>query len=330
MKRALVTGASGFIGAHVVEALVSRGVDVRALLLPGDAAPALANLPVERCTGDVCDRDALARAMRGVDHVFHLAAVYVLWARDPSLMQRVNVEGTRNVLEAAAQAGVQRVVHTSSIARFGGQGLDRQATEQSEFRLGATGDVYSRTKADSHELAVAAARAGQDVVIVAPTGPLGPGDLVPTPTGRLLLSCARMPVVMVVRSVCNFGDVRSIALGHLLAAEHGKRGESYLLGDRDLTFAELAELALAAVGRGAPVVELPEGIARAGAALLSGIADRITHRAPPVTREAAAIARLGLAADCSKARRELGYTSRPIEQAVADAIADFRARGLLR
>jgi dihydroflavonol-4-reductase len=329
MRRALVTGASGFIGAHVVRELLARGVDVRALVLPGDPASSLRGLAVERVGGDVCDRDSLAVAMRGVDHVFHLAAVYQLWTRDRTLMHRVNVEGTRNVLDVARASGVQRVIHTSSIARFGGQGLERQATEASPFLLGSTGDVYAQSKADSHELAVAAARAGQDVVIVAPTGPIGPGDLAPTPTGRLLLTCATLPIVMVVRSVCNFGDVRAIAEGHVLAALHGERGESYLLGGRDLTFAQIAELALAAVGRGAPIVELPHAVAAVGGAVFSTIADRITRRAPPVTREAAAIARLGLAADCSKAIRKLGFRPRPIDVAVRDALDDFRARGML-
>jgi dihydroflavonol-4-reductase len=329
MKHALVSGASGFIGAHVVRELLARDVRVRALVLPGDPAPNLDGLAIERTTGDVCDPASLAAAMRDIDHVFHLAAVYQLWTRDRTLMHRVNVEGTRNILVAARTAGVQRVIHTSSIARFGGQGLDRQATEHSPFALGVTGDVYSQTKADSHELAVAAARAGQDVVIVAPTGPIGPGDLAPTPTGRLLLTCATLPVVMVVRSVCNFGDVRAIAEGHVLAALHGRTGESYLLGGRDLTFAQIAELALAAVGRGAPIVELPHAVAALGGAVLSTFADRITHRAPPVTREAAAIARLGLAADCSKAMRDLGWRPRPIDDAVRDALDDFRARGML-
>lgn len=329
MKHALVTGASGFIGAHVVRELLARDVRVRALVLRGDPAPNLRGLAVERFDGDVCDRESLALAMRGVDHVFHLAAVYQLWTRDRTLMHRVNVEGTRNVLEVARTNGVQRVIHTSSIARFGGQGLDRQATEESPFALGSTGDVYAKSKADAHEVAVLAARAGQDVVIVAPTGPIGPGDFAPTPTGRLLLTCATLPVVLVVRSVCNFGDVRAIAEGHVLAAVHGRSGESYLLGGRNLSFAQIAELALAAVGRGAPIVELPHRLAAIGGAVLSTFADRFTHRAPPVTREAAAIARLGLAADCSKAIRELDFRPRPIDRAVEDALADFRTHGLL-
>ncbi len=329
MKLALVTGASGFIGAHVVRALLARGVAVRALILPGDPAPALAGLDATRITGDVTDRAGLLRAMSGVDTVFHLAAVYALWLRDPDLLDRVNVGGTRAVLDAAREAGVGRVVHTSSIARFGGQGPGRRATEQSEFRLGPTGDRYSRSKADGHAVAEAAARAGQDVVIVAPTGPIGPGDLAPTPTGRLLVQCTRMPVVAVPRSACNFADVRTMAEGHVLAALHGKSGESYLLGDRDLRFAELAELALAATGRAAPVVEVPTSIVRGVARTLLAISNHITHRAPPITPATIAIAELGLSADCSKAERELGLRPRPLDVAVADALADFAARGWL-
>src|SRR5262249_26156598 len=147
--RTLVTGAAGFIGAHVVRALVDAGHEVRALHLPTDDTRALAGVDVERVAGDVTDRECMRRAVDGRDWVFHLAAVYALWTRDPARMRRVNVEGTREVLDAAARAGVARVVYTSSIARFGGQGLARRATETSPFALGATGDLYSRTKAEA-------------------------------------------------------------------------------------------------------------------------------------------------------------------------------------
>lgn len=161
MRHALVTGASGFIGGHVVRALLARGVKVRALVMPGDPAPGLRGLAVEHALGDVTDRAALDRAMVGIDHVFHLAALYVMWCLDPSRLHQINVEGTRNELASAAEAGVTRVVHTSSIARFGGQGRAAQATEASEFRLGTTGDVYSRSKADAHAVAEACARDGR-------------------------------------------------------------------------------------------------------------------------------------------------------------------------
>src|SRR5262249_7226510 len=152
--KALVTGAAGFIGAHVVRALVEAGHAVRALHLPTDDLRALRGVDVERVIGDVTDRASVRAAVRGADWVFHLAALYSLWTRDPWRMRRVNVHGTRIVLEEAARAGVVRAVHTSSIARFGGQGPDRRATEESPFALGPTGDLYSRTKAEAHEIAV--------------------------------------------------------------------------------------------------------------------------------------------------------------------------------
>src|SRR5262245_4794278 len=164
--KALVTGAAGFIGSHVARVLVEAGHQVRALHLPNEDTRNLAGLDVERVSGDVTDGEAMRRHARGRDWVFHLAAIYALWTRDPARLRRVNVEGTRTVLEAARAAGVARVVHTSSIARFGGQGRTRRATEESRFALGPSGDLYARSKAEAHEVAVAVARE-IDVVIVA-------------------------------------------------------------------------------------------------------------------------------------------------------------------
>lgn len=328
--RALVTGAAGFVGSHVARLLVEDGFDVRALVLPSDDLRNLRGLDVDVRLGDVTDPTSVARAVRGAELVFHLAAIYALWTPDRGArMRRVNVEGTRVVLEAARRAGVRRVVHTSSIARFGGQGPHRRATEQSPFALGATGSTYAISKRDAHEVALAAAREGQDVVIAAPCGPLGPGDVGPTPTGRLLLSCLRLPAIFVTRTITNFVDVRDVARGHLLAAERGRSGETYLLGNRDLSLAELARLALRVSGRSAPVVEVPWAAARAAAHALALGADRITRRAPPITPEAIAIAELGLAADASKAVRELGMPRTPIERALEDALAWWAREGHL-
>ena len=183
---ALVTGAAGFIGAHVARQLVAAGHRVRALHRPGEDVSNLAGLELERVAGDVTDLACMGAAMAGCDQVFHLAAIYALWLPDARRLRAVNVDGTATVLRAAREAGVRRVVYTSSIARFGGQGAGVRATEQSRFALGPTGDAYAQSKADAHEVAVRAAAAGQDVVIVAPCGPIGPGDIGPTPTGRLL------------------------------------------------------------------------------------------------------------------------------------------------
>lgn len=326
--KALVTGSAGFIGSNVVRALVEDGHDVRALHLPTDDLRNLRGIEVERIAGDITDRAALRAAVRGTEVVFHLAAVYALWTRDKSLMQRVNVEGTRNVLDAARAEGVRRVVHTSSIARFGGQGPHRRATEESAFALGPTGDAYARSKADAHEVAVSAAR-DQDVVIVAPCGPIGPGDAGPTPTGRLLLSTVKMPIAVVADTTTNFADVRDMARAHVLAAERGKRGETYLLGCRDVSLAEIARMALAALGTKKRVVVAPFFAASLLARGLRCVADRVTRRPPLFTPQAVAIAKLGLRADCSKSVRELGMPQSPIERAVADAMAWFGREGYL-
>lgn len=326
--KALVTGAAGFIGSNVVRALLDAGYEVRALHLPHDDTRNLRGLDVERIPGDVTDAEAMRDACRQCDLVFHLAAIYALWTADPARMQRVNVDGTRIVLEAARSAEVRRVVFTSSIARFGGQGMRRRATEESAFALGETGDRYARSKADAHEVAVHAARE-QDVVIVAPCGPIGPGDVGPTPTGRLLLMAAAAPVIAVARSMTNFVDVRDVARGHVLAAEKGRRGETYLLGHRDLWMTEIARMALDALGVQKPIVAAPFAAASLAARGMTAWAER-TGRTPLFTPAAVRIARLGLRADCTKAVRELGLPQSSIESAVRDALVWFEREGMLR
>jgi dihydroflavonol-4-reductase len=326
--KALVTGAAGFIGAHVVRALVEAGHEVRAFHLPTDDLRGLRGLDVEKVAGDVTDRASVRAAVRGVGWVFHLAAIYALWTKDPWRMRRVNVHGTRIVLEEAARAGVQRTVHTSSIARFGGQGLERRATEESAFALGVTGDLYSRTKAEAHEIARGAARRGEPVVIVAPCGPIGPGDVGPTPTGRLLLSAITLPAAVVTRSATCFADVRDMARAHVLAAEKGDVGETYLLGAQDLTMAELVGIAHRVSGVRRPILSVPYALAGGAAHVASAIARR-TGKAPLFTPAAVRISRLGLRADCTKAVHRLGMEQSPIERAVADALRWFAMEGFI-
>lgn len=325
--RCLVTGAAGFVGSHVARLLVERGDEVKALVLASDDLRNLRGLDLDVRIGDVTDAASVERAMRGAEVVFHVAALYRLWTGDPRLMHRVNVEGTRSVLETAARLGVRRVVHTSSIARFGGQGPGRVATEASPYALGKTGSAYADSKAAAHEVAEAAARRGQDVVIVAPCGPIGPGDVGPTPTGRLLLACLSLPVVTVTDTVTNFVDVRDVAAGHLLAAERGAAGQSYLLGHQNLRLSELAALGLEVTGKRARIVEVPDVAARVAGHAASLYADHVSRRAPPLTREAARIARLHLAADAGRAVRELGLPQSPLKGAVRDALGWWQQHG---
>lgn len=327
--KALVTGAGGFVGNHVARVLLEAGHEVLALLLPREPRTNLEGLDVEIAIGDVTDRASLVSAMRDVDAVFHLAAIYALWLRDTERMWRVNVDGTRNVLELARERGL-RVVHTSSIARFGGQGRGARATEASPFRLGLTGDPYSISKNAAHELAVRAAEAGDDVVIAAPCGPIGPGDVAPTPTGKLLLACLSMPVVTVTDSTTNFIDVRDVALGHLRAYERGRAGDVFLLGHRDLRLGELARIALRTLGHAhRPVIEVPRSLAHAAGHAAVAMTS-ITGRTPLLTPAAARIADVGLAADASHAIAALELPCTPIETSIADAMTWFDAHGYMR
>lgn len=327
--RVLCTGAAGFIGSHVVKALLAEGHAVRALHLPTDDLRNLRGLDVECIAGDVTDTSTLRAAMRGREWVFHLAAIYALWTRDPARMVHVNVEGTRRVLQAAEAAGCTRVVYTSSIARFGGQGPGRRATEDSPFRLGATGDVYAQSKADAHEVAVEAAKR-IDVTLVAPTGPLGPGDVGPTPTGKLLLSALTLPVPVVTRTISNFADVRDMARAHVLAAMHGQRGETYLLGSHDVALEELVRRTQALCGMTRPVCVVPFAVARGFARAATWAADTFTGKAPLLTPQAVAIAELGLAADCQKAAQELFMPTRPLDDTLRDALSWFAREGYVR
>lgn len=324
--RCLVTGAAGFIGSHVVRALLARGHAVRALHLPQDDLRNLRGLPCEAIPGDITDPASLRRAVDGCQRVFHLAAVFRLWSADRGLFQRVNVEGTRQVLLAARAAGVERVVVTSSIARFGGQGPQRRATEDSPFALGRTGDAYAQSKRDAHELALSFA-GRLDLVLVAPTGPIGPGDVGPTPTGRLLLGAALDPLSVVVASGVEVADVRDMAEGHVLAAERGARGACYLLGGHDVTLAELARLARSLAGQDPrAVLTLPTALLRPAAHAALAWA-RVRGTPPALTPASLRIAALGLRADPSRARRELGLPVRPLAHAVLDALAWWAQEG---
>ncbi len=320
--KALVTGGAGFVGSHVVRALLDQGRDVRVLILPGEDERNLHGLRIERFEGDVRDAARMREAVRDCTTVFHLAAVYALWLPRPELLDEVNVQGTRNLLEAARSEEIDRFVHCSSIAVFGGQGPGIDATEESPFRLGATGDLYSQSKFDAHRVAKQFARE-LDVVIVAPCGPVGAGDVGPTPTGKLLLTAMQLPAIVAINTETNFVHVRDVAAGHLLADERGRTGESYLLGCENLSIRQLSHLIMEVRGVRKPVAIVPHRVARFAGRVGVRWARHVSGRAPIFTPASIDIAGLGLRADCAKAVRELGLPQTPIREALDDALQWF-------
>lgn len=324
--RALVTGAAGFIGAHVVAALVASGAEVVAFDRAFGGAVADGGFPAasldgvaDRVTGDICDADAVARALEGCEGVFHLAAVYSYARGDLPVMERVNVAGTRTLLDAAARGPRRRIIHTSSCATCGPV-PGRVADERDLPPPGELAIPYKRTKLEGERIALAAARAGLEVVVVNPTVPVGPGDRRPTPTGKMVADVASGRArAYLSGSALNVVAVEDVASGHVAAFERGRSGERYLLGGENLTIREVfADVAVAA-GLSAPRIPVP-WIAAYAAARVADAALRPLGREPRLLLlDEVRSGRLPHLFDDAKARRELGYSSRPAAQALAAA-----------
>ena len=325
--RVLVTGASGFVGSAVVAALLAQGKSVRALVR---ATSPLANLPrtgVEIVQGDLRDPAAMAAAMRDVRYLFHVAADYRLWARDPGEIMTANVEGTRNVMQAASQAGVARIVYTSSVATLAlrdGAAADESVGLTESQAIGA----YKRSKIAAERLVEAMIGQGLPAIIVNPSTPIGPRDGRPTPTGRILIEAARGRMPAYVDTGLNLVHVDDVAAGHLAALRSGIIGERYILGGDDVALGDLlAEIAVM-VGRKPPRVKLP----RAPLFPLALAAETIAHftgREPFVTRDGLRMAKYRMFFSSAKAERELGYRHRPWREGLSDALAWFRQDGRL-
>ena len=328
--KAFVTGGAGFIGSQVVRSLLKRNISVRVLVLPGENTINLKGFDVELVEGNILDPSVLAKVVKGCDWVFHLAAIYALWLPKMELMRKVNVEGTRNVLTAAGEAGASRVVYTSTIAACGGVGLDADATEETPFLLGKTGSLYAQTKYESQLVALEFARNGLNVRIVMPTGPIGPGDVGPTPTGRLLLAVVKYPVVPIFESSNNMADVRDVGEGHVLAAEKGKKGEKYLLGNENYSAREFAMKTLSVMGISKPVISLPISMIKNSSYLMLFMSKYVTRKPPLLTPDSVRIGQLGLRANCAKAFRVLGLPRRPIEESIRDALIWFANNGYIK
>jgi dihydroflavonol-4-reductase len=324
----LLTGGTGFVGAHVARALVDEGETVRCLVRPSSRSANLAGLPVQRVAGDLTDLRSLQRAAAGCDVVYHCAADYRLYARDPGELYRNNVDGTRNVMQAAAEAGARRVVYTSSVGTLA-LSEDALATESSFASLAQMAGDYKRSKLLAEEEARAWARRGLPVVTVNPTTPIGELDARPTPTGQIIVDFLNGRLPAYVDTGLNLIDVRDVAAGHLLAARRGEPGTRYLLGHRNVAFRELLQMLARLTGFPAPRVRLPRWLP-VGIAHLAAPLARWRRRDPRVSLEAARMACTPMFVDASKAVRELSLPQSSIEEALARAVEWFVGHGYAR
>lgn len=326
--RALVTGATGFVGAAVARALLAAGWQVRALARAGSERANISALPIDVAEGDLTEPRSLPSALDGCRALFHVAADYRLGAQDPDTLYRTNVDGTRNILSAARAAGVERIVYTSSVATVG---IPRDGSPGNEATPVTIEDMighYKRSKYLGEQVALEAARAGSPIVIVNPSTPIGPGDIKPTPTGRIVLDAAagRMPAY--VDTGLNIVHVDDVAAGHLLALDRGRIGERYILGGDDLTLRRILEEISVLVRRPPPRIRLPYAAVLPIAYVAEAYA-ALTGRSGRLTLEGLRMSRKRMYFASAKAEHELGYRWRPPVEAFQDAISWFQKRGLL-
>lgn len=331
--KCFVTGASGFIGSSLVQELVARGHRVKALLRPGADDRALLGLKYERVTGDILDRALLERELAGCNWCFHLAACYQLWMRDYAPMYQANVEGTRTVLEAASRAGCQKIVYTSTVGCIGtakdAQGQGIPATEADLILASDLDNDYKRSKFEAEAVALKLFRqTGLPVIIVNPTAPIGPGDVKPTPTGKIIVDFLNRRLPAFLDTGLNWVHVRDVAIGHILAAEKGRLGERYILGNREgnwtlqQTLLALEELTRIRASR----IRIPHWFAYRLAEINEMIAG-ITRQPPRVPMAGVRMAKNKMWVNPGKAVRELGLPQTPPRQAFAEAVHWFQANG---
>jgi dihydroflavonol-4-reductase len=318
----LVTGASGFLGWHVARLLIERGDRVRALCRPSSQ---IRELDAERAPGDLRDPASLARALQGCELVFHVAADYRLWSKHPQELYASNVEGTRNLLDAAERAGVKRVVYTSTVGCIG-MPQDKPGDETTPVSLADMAGNYKRSKWMAEQVALEKARAGLPVVIVNPTAPIGDHDWKPTPTGKIIVDFLRDKLPAFVDTGLNLVDARDTALGHLLAAERGRPGERYILGCENLTLEQILARLAAIAHKPAPTMKVPYALAYATGLATTAWAN-LTGKEPLAPLEGVKMARKKMFVTHEKAARELGFAPGPVDAALARAVEWFRANG---
>ena len=328
-EKILVTGASGFVGSAVARKLVEAGFSVRALVRGTSPRAHLAGLGLDFFEGDLRDRKSVERAIAGMRYAFHVAADYRLWARDPSEIFASNVEGTRNLMEEAMRAGVERVIYTSSVATIALRTDGMAADETSPLREDQGIGAYKRSKIAAERLVEAmVAERGLAAVIVNPSTPIGPGDVRPTPTGRIIIEAAKGRIPAFIDTGLNLVHVDDVASGHLAALRHGKIGERYILGGQDVLFSQMLRDIAGLVGRRAARVRLPWRALIPVAFVAEAVAN-VTGREPFATLDGVYMAKYRMFFASTKAEQELGYRSRPYVEGIEDAVRWFLDAGYL-
>ena len=326
MKRAFVTGGTGFVGAHVVRQLVERGDEVVALVRPTSNLALLADLPITRAVGNINNLDSLLGPLEGVEELYHVAADYRLWTRDPHEIYASNVGGTLNVLSAALRQGVPRVIYTSTVGCLGLPKNGSDGTETTPVYRNELVGHYKKSKYDAEQVALEYVDKGLDVVIVNPSTPIGPGDVKPTPTGKTIVDFLKGKMYGYVDTGLNLIAVEDVARGHLLAAEKGKAGEKYILGNRNMTLREIFEVLGRITGRKPPTLRVPHWVALA-AAYADAAKSRLLGTAPDIPIEAVLMARKRMFFSSEKAVRELGLPQSSVEEALERAVKWFTDHG---
>ncbi|MEX5214787.1 MAG: NAD-dependent epimerase/dehydratase family protein [Nitrospiraceae bacterium] len=323
----LVTGATGFVGAAVVRALAAVGCEVRVLARPDSDLRNLQGLSVSRAIGDLRDRPSLRQALTGCRRVYHVAAHYALWASDPSVFYDINVQGTINLMEAAREAGIERMVYTSTIGAIGLPPDGGVGSEETPVSLSQMAGDYKRSKYLAEQEVLKLAQAGFPVVIVNPSAPIGAGDVKPTPTGQMIVDFMKGRMFAYIETGMNLIDVDDVATGHLAAMDRGRIGERYILGNRNLSLKEIFEILSRLTGVPVPRMKLPRGLILPLAHLNRWLADYVTGRPPRIPLEGVKMAKYKMHYDCSKAVRELGLSQPPVEIALEKAVRWFRDHG---
>jgi dihydroflavonol-4-reductase len=325
--KAFVTGATGFLGSHVARVLAGQGAELRLLVRPSSNLKNLEGLKAETAIGDLRDPASLEKAISGCDAVFHVAADYRLWVRDPREMYRSNVEGTRSILEATRKNGVKRVVYTSSVATVGFTGNGQAADEDSPVSLADMIGHYKRSKFMAEQIALEAGRSGLNVVTVNPTTPIGEQDVKPTPTGRIVVDFLKRKFPAYVDTGLNLVDATECARGHIAALEKGRPGERYILGGENLTLKQILDMLGSITGLPSPKMKLPYIFAFAAGVVDEAVTGRMLKREPRATVDAVRMGKKKMFASSAKAERELGWRIVPVEGALRRAVEWFQANG---